>query len=151
MKRSYITLALLLLTSILFAQPERPHQGQGRQERLKALRIAYFTEQLALTPDEATVFWPVYNAYADELDVIRKKTRLMRQDIKWNFESLSNDELSAMSDEYVSLRAKEAEIMQRYHPKFKNVLSPRKLVLFYKAENEFSVWLIRKLKEMRQE
>jgi hypothetical protein len=145
MKRVSITLALLLLVATAFAQPER------RQERMKALRIAYFTEQLALTPEEATVFWPIYNAYAEEIDVIRKKTRLMRQDVKWNFDTLGDAELTSMADEYINLRSKEAEIQQRFHPKFKTVLSSRKLVLFYKAENEFSVWLIRKLKEMRQE
>ena len=35
--------------------------------RLEALKIAYITKRLDLSPEEAQKFWPIYNQYAEEL------------------------------------------------------------------------------------
>jgi hypothetical protein len=146
------TQILVLALFALFSRTAQAQPGGGRfEEKIKSLRIAYFTEKLSLTPDEAKVFWPVYDGYADEMDVVRKKTRMMRKDVKWNFDTMTDKDLSDMADEYLDLRRKEYEITNKYASQFKSVLSPRKLVLFYKADNEFSVWLIKKIREMRGE
>ena len=51
------TLAFLL-TIVAMGQP-RLNQ---KREQIKALKIAYITDELKLTPEEATKFWPLFNA-----------------------------------------------------------------------------------------
>ena len=43
-----------------------PASHQQKEDRIKSHKIAYLTEQLSLSPEEAQQFWPVYNAYANE-------------------------------------------------------------------------------------
>ena len=68
MKRMMILMGLLLtlLTQPLMAQP--PAAGGD----LEAIRVGYITKKLSLTTDEAKVFWPVYDAYRDEMKLVRQ-------------------------------------------------------------------------------
>jgi len=43
-----------------------------KQERVKALYVAYVTQQLALTPDEAQKFWPLHTQFENELKAVKK-------------------------------------------------------------------------------
>ena len=38
-----------------------------RAEKIQSLKIAFITQKLQLTPDEAQKFWPVYNQYDNEI------------------------------------------------------------------------------------
>ena len=52
-------LALILCANTSFAQ-----KGNGdKKERIKAYRVAFMTEELALTPEESEKFWPLYNEF----------------------------------------------------------------------------------------
>ncbi len=68
----YRLLALAVVVTVagtLSAQAPGPRGGdrfQGDPERVEALRTAFLTNRLALTPEEAAVFWPVYNAFDGE-------------------------------------------------------------------------------------
>ena len=46
-------------------EPKRPDRTEMGQ-RIKASKIAYITEQVELTPEEAEKFWPVYNELEDQ-------------------------------------------------------------------------------------
>lgn len=50
-------------------------QGEARRNKIEAIQIAYLTKELALTPDEAEKFWPVYNEYRGELTNTRRDAR----------------------------------------------------------------------------
>lgn len=66
MKTTLFTLLALTLTSAAsWAQPGpmREHLTPGQQARLKQLRVAFYSEQLALTMGEAQQFWPVVEAH----------------------------------------------------------------------------------------
>jgi hypothetical protein len=38
---------------------------EERQERIRALKVAYITRELSLSEREAQVFWPVYNKHSE--------------------------------------------------------------------------------------
>ena len=53
--------------------PSQKGNHQQMKERLQAEHIAFLTEKLELTPEEAQVFWPVYNkAKAEQKERDRK-------------------------------------------------------------------------------
>ncbi len=66
--KQMMLLMMVCLTITALAQPERPKMrpGQGMQ-KLESMHIAYLTRELALTPEEAQQFWPIYNKYRKEL------------------------------------------------------------------------------------
>ena len=70
----YILILTLLLGSfsVVFAQDNPTGDDITRQERVKALYVAYVTQQLALTPEEAQKFWPVHTQFETELKGVKK-------------------------------------------------------------------------------
>ena len=53
-----ISTVVLLMTSVLSAQSQNKEDWK---ERLMSEKIAFLTAELNITPQEAQVFWPVYN------------------------------------------------------------------------------------------
>ena len=81
----------LLVTSLSFSQGFKE-----KREKVKALKVAYITEQLELTTDEAQKFWPIYNAFDDKQGELRhEKMRAILDRFKpGNVEKLSEKDAS---------------------------------------------------------
>ena len=63
MKRLYISILFLFIIGCASAQTDPP-MDNPKMQNIEALKIAFISRQLELTPDEAQVFWPVYNQYS---------------------------------------------------------------------------------------
>jgi len=61
-----ISLLLIFISAITYAQPP-----QGKRDKVKSLKIAFISDELALTPQEAEKFWPIYNTFEDKQFVLR--------------------------------------------------------------------------------
>ena len=141
------TLILLLLTStILIAQP----RNGERKEQIQAMKIAFFTKALSLTPEEAEKFWPIYNQYSDELEQLKKERKKNRTGIRDGFEGMSDKEVEEAVDRELVFQQQEVDIRKSYHTQFKKVLPVRKVARLYKAEVDFKRTLLKKIKENRQ-
>ena len=64
------TYFLIALLSIGFAVQA---QHNDREEQIASLRVAFLTKKLDLSPTEAQQFWPVYNAYSDQISDLQKR------------------------------------------------------------------------------
>lgn len=69
---SLLALLCLSISSTVFAQPGPPRETS---ERMEALRIAFMTERLALTPEESKVFWPMHEAFEAQMEAQRDAMR----------------------------------------------------------------------------
>ncbi|TAL60732.1 MAG: hypothetical protein EPN88_15515, partial [Bacteroidetes bacterium] len=70
MKRGVI----VLLTLLMFTGIRLTAQNQNL-EKLNAFKIGFFTKKLNLTSQEAEKFWPVYNEYQKQKDMIQQDKR----------------------------------------------------------------------------
>ncbi|MGF1926294.1 MAG: hypothetical protein ACQUHE_19130, partial [Bacteroidia bacterium] len=66
-KNLVFLLLFTLLSGNAFAQGPR-----FDNEKIEAAKIAFFTQKLGLSPEEAKVFWPIYNDYQREQIAFRK-------------------------------------------------------------------------------
>jgi len=98
--------------------------------RLEALKIAYITKRLDLSPEEAQKFWPIYNQYAEEL-------KRARQD------AIRNNKSEIELDESL------LNIRKKYSALFAQAISPQKIDIFFKSEKEFGAF-VQKEMERRQ-
>ncbi len=133
-------LLLSLLSTSVFAQPA------GGQD-LEAIRVGYITKKLSLTPDEAKVFWPVYDAYRAEMKVVRGDMRETVQTAREDFDVMTDAEVETAVNKMLDNRRKELDITLRYHEQFKKVLNIRKIAKLYKAEHEFTQILLQRLQD----
>ncbi|HSZ34550.1 MAG TPA: hypothetical protein VK772_14640 [Puia sp.] len=106
---------LLLLTGFVFTFLIGVAQNG---KNLAALKIAYITKRLDLSPEEAQKFWPYYNQYSEEL--VRA-----RQD------AIKNSRSEIELDEAL------LNIRKKYSVLFSQALSPQKIDIFFKSEKEF--------------
>lgn len=137
-----IVLGLLLLQHLfVFSQ-----EFSDKNEAIAAMKVSFITRKLNLTPKEAQNFWPLYNQYEEELEILRKNHRKMIHEAKDDFSQISEAEIEKIVDEQINFRQKEIDILKKYHPQFKKVLPMRKVAQLYKAEDEFKRHLIKQLK-----
>ncbi|MGX5818549.1 hypothetical protein ACWKWU_10155 [Chitinophaga lutea] len=150
MKSTLKGLAIIILQAVLLLTGSARAQEAGdaaKQDKIKALEIAYISRELDLTPEEAQKFWPVYNRYSKEVgDVVRdRKARNMEMKGKPR-----TDELAAQAmDKELNYERRMLDIKTRYKQEFMKVLPARKVGNLYKAEREFRGMMIRQLKERR--
>lgn len=124
MKKAIFLLIFFVSTGqMAFAQ-----KGQ-RQERIKALKIAFITQKLHLTADEAKKFWPVYNKYENEIEKLMANAK--ENDVLENEEKL-------------------LKIRKHYQPSFQRILGKERVNTLFNAERQFRLLLIQKLKERRR-
>ena len=150
MKRILIAAVCLLAATALFAQPQKPSEEQRKKdfERIKAEKIAFITSELDLTPEEAQVFWPVYNqcwkesleshkTMMDAFDAFRGKKG----------DDLSEKELEEKLEAYIAASKAHNQVMSDWYPKFRNVLPVRKVAKLYQAEEAFQMRMINNLRK----
>lgn len=144
--KSIIVLVLFVGFSFpLIAQDSESKLEQVRE--IKSQRIAFFTEKIGLTPEEAQIFWPIYNDYwakKNEIISTRKEKMTYFADHSNN---MSNDEMIRYADQYISFEMALAELLDEYHIKFKKILPIEKVMKIYLADYEFKTYLLKKIRE----
>ena len=72
MKLRNLVFALLFFSSFsTFAQGEKMKE---KREQIKAMKVAFITTELDLNSSEAEKFWPIYNAFEDENNKLRRQS-----------------------------------------------------------------------------
>ncbi|MCW3072022.1 MAG: hypothetical protein JWQ09_6049 [Segetibacter sp.] len=144
--------AFIFLSAFSFAQqgtpppPKNKERREAKRDNIESMKIAFLTKKLDLTPEEAQLFWPVYNQYTDKLQELRKKRRMESKDAKHNVEEMSDKDVELAVDNEMAFRQKELDIQKEYHAKFKAVLPIKKVAKLYQAEEQFKRVLLDELK-----
>lgn len=107
----------------------------GRLSQLENARIAYLTEKVSLTQDQAQQFWPVYNEYAAKRRDLNQRSRQLRST---HPETLSDQQLRDNLNRVLDLRQQEVDLDKDYLRKFQKVLSIRQVSQLYTAERQFT-------------
>jgi len=136
----------MLYTSLMFAQGQKGGKTPEMRAKIDAQKISYITQQLEISPEEAQLFWPLYNELKKKKDLLNDEQRQLMKSIKRNSENLTDEELSKKSDELVEIRVAKAQLDRDYHYKFKKVLSAKQVIRLHLAEKQFQNMLLRRLK-----
>jgi len=117
-------------------------------EKLNAYKIAFFTRRMNLTSQEAEKFWPVYNEFQDKRIAIQLERQKLNRNVNQNELNMSGKELTEAADRHIALQVQEAALAQEYHKKFKELLTPQKIVRLYQAENQYKLLLLNEIKDL---
>ena len=123
MKNFILAIVFILgVSSTIFAQPG----GGKNSEKVEALYVAYMTNQLNLTEDEAQKFWPIHAQYDRELKEVEKnENELERQQNALN-------------------------VKKKYQDRFIKVLGANRTNQFFKTDAEFRKKMIERLRSLRE-
>jgi len=151
MNSLYKQIALLSLMFLFIGTPPANAQGKlqpkGNRERVTQLKIAYFTEELALTTEQAEKFWPVYNEMNEKIKVQKKEARLANQSLENNAATLTEEEFKTKSLKALNANIEEAKLRKEYHEKIALVIGYKKAAKLLNLEVQFKRELLKRISE----
>ena len=152
MKRMISLSVCLLMAVASMAQPQgnKPNEEQRKKdfERIQSEKIAFITQELDLSPEEAQSFWPVYNQCAKESREAHKKMMEAFGEFRGKKgAALSDAEMEKKLDAYIQASKASNQVMADWYPKFKKVLPIHKVAKLYQAEEAFQMRMINNLKK----
>jgi len=161
MKTRRITItAMIALLVLFFAIPaqaqdkeevEKMHKNrQEEYARIKSAKIAFITEHVDLTPEEAQKFWPVYNEMENKREEL---TRHLMKRFKGDKEKgeMTNEQAEKMMQSQFSQEQALLDLKKEYHIKYTEILPATKVAKLYEAENKFRQMLMERLKHNNRE
>lgn len=123
---------------------------ENRHEKIKALKRAHITETLSLSPSEAEKFWPIYNVYEEQMDVLKRSERKELRIFKdQTLDAMTDAEANALMDKIMEIKS--SEVRHRYDliTNLRKVLPPKKIILLKKAEDDFKRQLLKQIRQRK--
>lgn len=148
MKTKFILpIILLFISTVSFSQ-----DFKEKREKVKALKVAYITEQLELTTEEAQKFWPLYNAFDDKQSELRhEKMRSILDRFKpGNVEKLSEKDASNSLAQMEKIEEDLFNLKKKFIKDLQGVISAKKIIKLKKAEEDFNRELLKQMREKRR-
>ena len=125
--KKYLLIFTLLSGSITLVNAQGDQSGDEtkKQERIKALYVAYVSQQLQLSPEEAQKFWPVHNQFETELKAIKP-------------------DQPVLDKEQARLNIK-----KKYQDNFNKILGTNRCEHFFRLDGEFKRKLLDRVNKQR--
>ncbi|HRH57427.1 MAG TPA: hypothetical protein PLS10_07230 [Chitinophagales bacterium] len=139
MKKIFLLVAIAL-TGFLQAN------AQEGNEKIEAMKIAFITKRLQLTPEESQKFWPVYNQYEAEKKQIRQSTIGTVKDLKEDGD-FTNAEAEQAITKYIEFKAKDLDLIKKYVAEFRKILPATKVAKLVTAEEHFKKMLTKQAQQ----
>ena len=142
-----IPILFFLMTSISFSQGFR-----DKKDKVKALKVAYITEQLDLTTEEAQKFWPIYNTFDDKQAELRheKMRAILDRFEPGSVEKLSEKDASTLLTQMETIEENLFTLRKKFIKDLQGVISAKKIIKLKKAEEDFNRHLLKQMREKRK-
>lgn len=128
MKKLLLILSVFFCLQTAIAQEDVNQSPEKKQQNIEALKVAFISKELELTPEEAQKFWPVYNQYSKEMISTFK----------------AGDEDVLERDEKV------LNVRKRYREQFSKVLGDQRVNRMFGAETRFRQLLIKAMRNQQK-
>jgi Spy/CpxP family protein refolding chaperone len=146
-----ITVLLLFISLSGFAQKGMLREKmQEKKEQVKSMKIAFITNELKLTPDEAAKFWPLFNEFEEKQKVIRQSKIKNYMDRSQNAEKISEKEAQNLLNQMESAEEELHQLRKNFVANLKGVIPASKILKLKGAEEEFSKKLLQQYRDKRR-
>lgn len=144
--RKLYTIFLLLTVLSGFSQDR-----EDRIERIKALRVAFISDKLQLTSEEAQRFWPIFNQFDDkQSDLQKEKRQLMIKLQSENATTLSEKESAKLMEEDERLENEIQNNRRKLVKDLQGVIPNQKILMLRQIEVEFKQKLLKQIQKRRE-
>ncbi len=142
---------ILVLVVIVFGINFSFGQRKPR-EKVKALKIAYITDKLDLSSNEAQQFWPIYNEYEATIEGLKKNKRASTRELKEvnGYKNVSEKEAEDYINNYLSAEEQKFIARKKLITSLRQVLPHKKILKLVKAEIDFNKRLLQRLRNRRE-
>ncbi|HLF50851.1 sensor of ECF-type sigma factor [Flavobacterium sp.] len=144
--KNILPLLLILVSFSFYAQGGRMRE---KKEQVKTLKIAFLTNELSLSADEAEKFWPVYNAFDDKQFELRhqKMRAYMNRMNDGSLDKMSEKEAAAFLAQIENTEDEIYQLRKKFISNLKGIISPVKIIKLKKAEEDFNRKLLKQYRD----
>lgn len=147
-KMKHLIIAMLFfIPTITMAQ-----RGGERNNEIESYRIAYLTQKLELTAEEAKIFWPIYNDWQKEQSTLRKERSQKMISFRkiTEIEKLSDTEVQTLIMNDFNFKQRDLNLDKKYYYKLRSSLPIKIVGKFYRAQEAFKRELLAKYRNSGQ-
>jgi NAD(P)H-dependent flavin oxidoreductase YrpB (nitropropane dioxygenase family) len=155
-QKKLVALALLgamaLISKPMLAQAAQTASGAGAsstagldqdikmlREDVQSARKAITAENMNLTADEATKFWPIYDQYAAEVAKIGDARVALIKDYAANYDTMTNDQANLFIQRAAAIDQQFTDARSKYVPLFEKAISAKKTALWYQVDRRLDL------------
>ncbi|MBB6500533.1 hypothetical protein [Pedobacter cryoconitis] len=141
--------ALLFLSLPFFVSAQH---NKGRNTEIEAYKVSYLKEKLELSPEEAKIFWPIYNSWQAEQGALRQERRKNMISFRktTEIEELSDTQVETLINNELNFKQKDLNIERKYYNKLKTSLPIKTVGKYYRAEQTFKKELLSRYKDTKK-
>ncbi|MCW5911294.1 MAG: hypothetical protein KIT62_09485 [Cyclobacteriaceae bacterium] len=133
--KKLLMIGVWLISSTVMAQDQpEAEQDPKALEKINALRIAYISEKLGLTTEQAERFWPVYREFSDKRRALRQELMDARKQLKPGQDPEKDASLVKLG---LELKQRELDLEKTYSDRLLKVITAQQVLNLRKAEGEF--------------
>jgi Spy/CpxP family protein refolding chaperone len=138
-----ILAGFILITANSFAQDENQEpkkEGKELFEKFKLKRKEFISKAMNLTESEKNAFFPLCNELQMKKYELNKKLReSIRKILKAqkNNQAVTEEDYKKVIELSIQVKQKELKLEEEYIDKFLKVISPEKVFLYQRAEQQF--------------
>lgn len=140
-----ILFLIMLCLSVFSVQAQEDKDRNERRERIKALKVAYITQEMNMDTEMAQKFWPIYNRYEQHKMALHKREHI---DLD-NSGSVSEAKAKEMLKEYLDVEKEEYIIKKELFANLKQILSARDIIKLHKLEADFNKKLLKEYRSRK--
>jgi hypothetical protein len=138
----------LLFVALMFLLPTTLLAQRPKSEEIESLKIAFFTQKLDLSPEEAKIFWPIYNDMQAEQSALRKER--MQKMISFRktteIDNLTDAQVQSLITSEFDFKQRDLNLDKKYYNKLKAVLPIKIVGKFYRTQEGFKRELLNRFK-----
>ena len=102
----------------------------------RAQRKATVGANMNLTTDEASKFWPVYDAYEKSMDSIEDRHVKELKEFAAKYNNFTDADAKKKLDEVIAIQQARLDVQKEFIPQFRAVVSQVKVTRFYQIDNK---------------
>ena len=125
-------------------------QNESRSEQIDAMRIAFITKNLNLSPQEAQSFWPVYNTYSDIVSKLHKTERSLLKSLRTDIDGINEKQAEEALSNHLKIQSEKTNARKDLVTNLDGVIPAKKILKLLKAEEDFKRSILERLKARRQ-
>jgi hypothetical protein len=136
--RLFVIALVALIAVPAFAQDKPASNMEILRQKIKADKKLVVAANMELTEAEAKGFWPVYDAYQADLQMLNERLGKLigRYAEVYNNKTLTNEAAQSLLDEALAIEQAEVAMKQSYVPKLSAALPATKVARFLQIENK---------------
>jgi len=140
--KNIIIILLFFISGTALAQEKLSDE---RWNEFEAQKVAFFTKELDLSPEEAAVFWPLYNEMRKKVGAAEGEMRKKNQAIR-SSKGLTEENYREAVNRMLENEQKIVSLQKEYYQKMLQHLPASKIWKLRQAEHKFHRQLFDKLR-----